>query len=133
MERTAKKKDNFSRWSEKEKSRKPHGYWIFWWRKRWDSNPRYREVQLISSFMKYVTGPAHLVSSSVSFVLAKKPHNYWLFCPKSLKKPCFWGEFKYDRKPTQTRILGKNCGKNGKNYAQKATQPQYTGYPHRQY
>ena len=37
----------------KEKSRNPHGYWIFRWRRRWDSNPRAREGYLISSQARY--------------------------------------------------------------------------------
>ena len=38
---------------EKEKSRNPHGYWIFRWRSGWDSNPRAREDYLISSQARY--------------------------------------------------------------------------------
>ena len=37
----------------KEKSRNPHGYWIFRWRSGWDSNPRAREDYLISSQARY--------------------------------------------------------------------------------
>ena len=37
----------------KEKSRNPHGYWIFRWRRRWDSNPRDLAVYLISSQARY--------------------------------------------------------------------------------
>ncbi len=37
----------------KKKSGNPHGYWISQWRSGWDSNPRYREVQLISSQPRY--------------------------------------------------------------------------------
>ena len=53
MERTAKKRAVFRGGQKKEKSRNPHGYWIFRWRKRWDSNPRAREDYLISSQARY--------------------------------------------------------------------------------
>ena len=39
----------------KEKSRNPHGYWIFRWRSGWDSNPRAREDYLISSHFPLMT------------------------------------------------------------------------------
>ena len=48
-ERTAQNRVIFGAGAKKEKSRNPHGYWIFRWRKRWDSNPRAREGYLISS------------------------------------------------------------------------------------
>ena len=53
MERTAEKKAIFGVGIKKKKSRNPHGYWIFRWRKRWDSNPRAREGYLISSQARY--------------------------------------------------------------------------------
>ena len=36
-----------------QKKKSPANPWVYWtlWRRRWDSNPRYREVQLISSFI----------------------------------------------------------------------------------
>lgn len=53
MERTAENRMIFGVGIKKKKSRKPHGYWIFRWRKRWDSNPRAREGYLISSQSRY--------------------------------------------------------------------------------
>lgn len=47
MERTAENRMIFGVGIKKKKSRNPHGYWIFRWRKRWDSNPRAREGYLI--------------------------------------------------------------------------------------
>lgn len=35
------------------KSRNPHGYWIFRWRRRWDSNPRPSGGIMISSHVRY--------------------------------------------------------------------------------
>ena len=40
MERTAQNRVIFGAGTKKEKSRNPHGYWIFRWRSGWDSNPR---------------------------------------------------------------------------------------------
>ena len=48
MERTAQNRVIFGAGTKKEKSRNPHGYWIFRWRSGWDSNPRAREDYLIS-------------------------------------------------------------------------------------
>ena len=53
MERTAEKRAILGLGIKKKKSRNPHGYWIFRWRKRWDSNPRAREGYLISSQARY--------------------------------------------------------------------------------
>ena len=53
MERTAENRMIFGVGIKKKKSRNPHGYWIFRWRKRWDSNPRAREGYLISSQARY--------------------------------------------------------------------------------
>ena len=53
MERTAENRVVFGAGIKKKKSRNPHGYWIFRWRKRWDSNPRAREGYLISSQARY--------------------------------------------------------------------------------
>ena len=53
MERTAQNQVIFGANAKKEKSRNPHGYWIFRWRKRWDSNPRAREGYLISSALSF--------------------------------------------------------------------------------
>lgn len=53
MERTAENRVIFRVGIKKKKSRNPHGYWIFQWRKRWDSNPRAREGYLISSQARY--------------------------------------------------------------------------------
>ena len=53
MERTAENRVVFLVDIKKKKSRNPHGYWIFQWRKRWDSNPRAREGYLISSQARY--------------------------------------------------------------------------------
>ncbi len=52
-ERTAQNRVIFGAGAKKEKSRNPHGYWIFRWRKRWDSNPRARDGYLISSQARY--------------------------------------------------------------------------------
>ena len=38
------------------------------WRRRWDSNPRYREVQLISSLLVSVSTSGRFVSVSGRFV-----------------------------------------------------------------
>lgn len=46
--------------------------------------------------MKCVTGTAHLVSVSDSFVSAAKLHKCWAFYIKSLKKSGISGEFEYD-------------------------------------
>ena len=53
MERTAQNRVIFGAGTKKEKSRNPHGYWIFRWRSGWDSNPRAREDYLISSQARY--------------------------------------------------------------------------------
>lgn len=53
MERTAENRVIFGAGAKKEKSRNPHGYWIFRWRSGWDSNPRAREDYLISSQARY--------------------------------------------------------------------------------
>ena len=53
MERTAQNRVIFWVGVKKEKSRNPHGYWIFRWRSGWDSNPRAREDYLISSQARY--------------------------------------------------------------------------------
>lgn len=53
MERTAQNRVIFGADAKKEKSRNPHGYWIFRWRSGWDSNPRAREDYLISSQARY--------------------------------------------------------------------------------
>ena len=53
MERTAQNQVIFGANAKKEKSRNPHGYWIFRWRSGWDSNPRAREDYLISSQARY--------------------------------------------------------------------------------
>ena len=53
MERTAPNRVIFRADAKKEKSRNPHGYWIFRWRSGWDSNPRAREDYLISSQARY--------------------------------------------------------------------------------
>ena len=53
MERTAQNRVIFRANAKKEKSRNPHGYWIFRWRSGWDSNPRAREDYLISSQARY--------------------------------------------------------------------------------
>ena len=53
MERTAQNRVIFGANAKKEKSRNPHGYWIFRWRSGWDSNPRAREDYLISSQARY--------------------------------------------------------------------------------
>ena len=52
-ERTAQNRVIFGAGAKKEKSRNPHGYWIFRWRSGWDSNPRAREDYLISSQARY--------------------------------------------------------------------------------
>ncbi len=53
LERTARKEGKNRVKDKKEKSRNPHGYWIFRWRRRWDSNPRDLAVYLISSQARY--------------------------------------------------------------------------------
>lgn len=85
------------------------------WRRRWDSNPRYREVQLISSFIKCVSGLVSFVSGSVSLVLGEKPHEYWIFYAETPKKSGVSGKLECVGKCAKIRIFGKNCGKNGKN------------------
>ena len=52
------------------------------------------------------------LSVSDSFVLAAKPHKYWLFHAKTPKKPVISGEFESTEKCAKTRIFGKNYGKN---------------------
>ena len=54
LERTAQNRVIFEANAKKEKSRNPHGYWIFRWRKRWDSNPRAREGYLIRAREGYL-------------------------------------------------------------------------------
>ena len=49
MERTAQNRVIFKAGTKKEKSRNPHGYWIFRWRSGWDSNPRALSDNSISS------------------------------------------------------------------------------------
>ena len=43
----------FQAGAKKEKSRNPHGYWIFRWRRVWDSNPRALADNRISSAARY--------------------------------------------------------------------------------
>ena len=50
MERTAQNRVIFGANAKKEKSRNPHGYWIFRWRRVWDSNPRALADNRISSY-----------------------------------------------------------------------------------
>ena len=53
MERTAQNRVIFGAGAKKEKSRNPHGYWIFRWRRVWDSNPRALADNRISSAARY--------------------------------------------------------------------------------
>ena len=53
MERTAQNRVIFGANAKKEKSRNPHGYWIFRWRRVWDSNPRALADNRISSAARY--------------------------------------------------------------------------------
>ena len=53
VERTGPKSKNNGFSDKKKNPANPLVYWIFRWRRRWDSNPRYREVQLISSQSRY--------------------------------------------------------------------------------
>lgn len=53
MERTAQNRVIFEAGEKKEKSRNPHGYWIFRWRRVWDSNPRALADNRISSAARY--------------------------------------------------------------------------------
>ena len=53
MERTAQNQVIFGANAKKEKSRNPHGYWIFRWRRVWDSNPRALADNRISSAARY--------------------------------------------------------------------------------
>ena len=53
MERTAQNRVIFGANAKKEKSRNPHGYWIFRWRRVWDSNPRALSDNCISSAARY--------------------------------------------------------------------------------
>ena len=53
MERTAQNRVIFGAGTKKEKSRNPHGYWIFRWRRVWDSNPRALADNRISSAARY--------------------------------------------------------------------------------
>lgn len=53
LERTAKKRVIFVKSAKIEKSRNPHGYWIFRWRRVWDSNPRALADNSISSRARY--------------------------------------------------------------------------------
>ena len=53
MERTAQNRVIFRAGTKKKKSRNPHGYWIFRWRRVWDSNPRALADNRISSAARY--------------------------------------------------------------------------------
>ena len=54
LERTAQNRVIFRAGTKKEKSSNPHGYWIFQWRRRWDSNPRgAHHAKTISSRSRY--------------------------------------------------------------------------------
>ena len=53
MERTAQNRVVFGAGTKKKKSRNPHGYWIFRWRRVWDSNPRALADNRISSAARY--------------------------------------------------------------------------------
>ena len=53
LERTAKNQVIFEAGAKKEKSRNPYGYWIFRWRRVWDSNPRALADNRISSAARY--------------------------------------------------------------------------------
>ena len=59
--------------------------------------PRYREVQLISSFIKCVSGLVRI------------------FYAETPKKSGVSGKLECVGKCAKIRIFGKNCGKNGKN------------------
>ena len=63
------------------------------WRSGWDSNPRALADNLISSFIKCVSGSVSFVFVSASFVFGAKPHKHWLFHAKAPKKPVFSGKF----------------------------------------
>ena len=53
LERTAQNRVIFEAGAKKKKSRNPHGYWIFRWRRVWDSNPRALADNRISSAARY--------------------------------------------------------------------------------
>ena len=79
MERTAQNRVIFEAGAKKEKSRNPHGYWIFRWRRVWDSNPRALADNRISSAARYdhfdtlpyhkyaVLGESHMISSAARY------------------------------------------------------------------
>lgn len=75
--------------------------------------PRYREVQLISSFIKCVSGLVSFVSGSVSLVLGEKPHEYWMFYAETPKKSGVSGKLECVGKCAKIRIFGKNCRASG--------------------
>ena len=93
-------------WSghKKEKSRNPHGYWIFRWRSGWDSNPRAREDYLISSaapsttrttlhmsirksFPKLLERTDGKNTNFIQFSNCETPHKHWISCGQNLH--CF--------------------------------------------
>lgn len=51
LERTAQNRVIFRADTKKKKSRSPHGYWVFRWRRVWDSNPRALADNRISSVL----------------------------------------------------------------------------------
>ena len=109
LERTAQNRVIFRAGTKKKKSRNPHGYWIFRWRKRWDSNPRAREGYLISSLLVILQKAGSFVTASGLFVCAKSRMKSGFFALKaslylrfvkvgSNRHFCgFWGENREDR------------------------------------
>ena len=89
MERTAENRMIFGVGIKKKKSRNPHGYWIFRWRKRWDSNPRAREGYLISSLLCNCDGGVRFGVVSVSPVPAESRLKSGFFARKALRDRLF--------------------------------------------
>lgn len=109
MERTAENRMIFGVGIKKKKSRKPHGYWIFRWRKRWDSNPRAREGYLISSLLCNCDGGARFGVVSVSPVPAESRLKSGFFARKALRDELFWKWVQIGIFPD----FGEKCGKIG--------------------
>jgi hypothetical protein len=80
MERTAQNQMIFGAGAKKEKSRNPHGYWIFRWRRVWDSNPRALADNRISrgntvSKSLYISTQCVALQSGFSFIY----QDFWRF------------------------------------------------------
>ena len=102
VERTGPKSKNNGFSDKKKNPANPLVYWIFRWRRRGDSTPRYREVQLISSQSRY----DHFDTSPYMSIRS-------IFTPKTVKivlertdgKNSTYSIFESSTKPDKSRVF----------------------------